>query len=73
MARTLDTLYIYIYIWTNLINRLTVWVALHANQNKHTTYLSSTGLFAEAKTYITNNRVRDGQVFIHAKNFFEKK
>ena len=55
MARTLDTL----YIWTNLINGLTVWVALPATQNEHTAYLSSTGLFAEAKTYLTNNRVRD--------------
>ena len=37
------------YIWTNLINRLTAWVALLATKNKHTTYLSSTGLFAEEK------------------------
>ena len=65
MARTLDTL----YIWTNLINGLTVWVALPATQNEHTTYMSSTGLFAEEKIYLTNNRVRDGQVFTHAKKF----
>ena len=48
------------YIWINLINGLTVWGALPATQNEHTAYLSSTGLFAEEKIYLTNNRVRDG-------------
>ena len=51
--------YIYIYIWTNLTNGLTTWVAMSATKNKHTAYLSSTGLFAKEKIYLTNNRVRD--------------
>ena len=60
MARTVAAVYIYIYIWTNLINRLTVGVAYYATQNNHTTYLSNTGLFVEQKIFLTNNRVRDG-------------
>ena len=49
-----------VYIWTNLTDRLTARVAYYATRNKHITYLSSTGLFAEEKTYLTKNRVRDG-------------
>ena len=54
MAKTLDSLYIYIYIyiWINLTNK--------SIKNINKTYLSITGLFAEGKIFLSNNRVRDG-------------
>ena len=60
MAITVAT----VYIWTNLINRLTVGVAYYATQNNHTTYPSWRGLFA---IFTANNRIRDGEFFFPKK------
>jgi len=49
-----------VYIWTNLIDELTVGAGLVPAQKTIITYLSNTGLFVEEKTFLANNRVRDG-------------